>query len=171
MTPRSIVNLFIPSALDWQGNRVALDTRYPFSEAVTLTIEALDRPLAVRLPGWCERPALTVNGEAAAFERRGGYAVLNRRWRKGDRITLNLPMTLRAEPTPDDPDMIAFAHGPVVLAADLGPASEPFDSLPPALVTGDALGRARPVDAAAHRFAVPDARPRGALARSVLRAI
>ncbi|RHW18910.1 glycoside hydrolase family 127 protein [Sphingomonas gilva] len=153
------VNLFIPSALDWQGNRVALDTNYPFSETVTLTVDALDRALAIRLPGWCERPALAVNGEAAEYERRGGYAVIDRAWRKGDRVTLTLPMTLRVEPTPDDPDMIAFAHGPVVLAADLGPASDPFESLPPALVTGDTLGRARAVDAAAHRFAVPDAKP------------
>jgi len=115
--------------------------------------------LAIRLPGWCERPAIAVNGVPARFERRDGYAVIDRAWRKGDRVTLTLPMTLRAEAMPDDPDMIAFLHGPVVLAADLGPAAQPFDQLPPALVSADPLARARAVDAAAHRFAVPDARP------------
>src|SRR3546814_4198677 len=61
---------------------------------------------------------------------RDGYALLRRRWRAGDRITLTLPMTLAVEPTPDDPNVVAYTHGPVVLAADLGPANQPFDALP-----------------------------------------
>ena len=49
------VNLFIPSALDWRGLKLELDTAYPFDETVTLTIaEASDgagrhRPAAAGL--------------------------------------------------------------------------------------------------------------------------
>ena len=153
------LNLFIPSKLDWQGNRVTLDTRYPHADTVTLRVEALDRPLAIRLPGWCARPTLAVNGAPVRFDRRDGYAVIDRPWVAGDRVTLTLPMALRVEATPDDSDTIAFVHGPVVLAADLGPADQPFDRVPPALVSDHPLGRAVAVDAAAHRFTVPDARP------------
>lgn len=125
------VNLFIPSTLDWEGVKLDLDTRYPFGEEVVLTIGALDRALALRLPGWCADPRVTVNGKPAVFERRDGYAVLDRRWRKGDRVALTLPMALRAESTPDDPRMLAYFHGPVVLAADLGPADQAYDGLAP----------------------------------------
>ncbi len=153
------VNLFIPSTLDWEGVKLDLDTRYPFGEEVTLTIGALDRALALRLPGWCADPRVTVNGKPAAFVRRDGYALLDRAWKRGDRIGLTLPMTLRVEPTPDDPRMLAYVHGPVVLAADMGPAEQPFDGLSPALVTADPVAGARPIDAAAHRFILGDAKP------------
>ncbi|TPG20010.1 glycoside hydrolase family 127 protein [Sphingomonas koreensis] len=159
------VNLFIPSTLDWRtrGARLSLATRFPFANTVTLTI---DRPpatpvdIAVRLPGWCAAPSVRLNGAPATFDRRNGYAVLRRRWRTGDRIALTLPMTLRVEPTPDDPDTVAYVHGPVVLAADLGAAADRWDSLPPTLVAADPGAAIVPLDAAAHRFAIPDAKPR-----------
>ena len=153
------VNLFIPSTLDWEGVKVDLDTLYPFAEEVTLTVAALDRALALRLPGWCADPRVTVNGEPATFTRRNGYALIDRPWKRGDKVGLTLPMALRVEPTPDDPRMLAYLHGPVVLAADLGPASVQFDGLPPALVSADPIAAARPIDVAAHRFTLGDTKP------------
>jgi hypothetical protein len=161
---RLYVNLFIPSTLDWRARRLklALDTGFPLSDRVRLTVAAApDEPLpiALRLPGWCDSPSLTLDGRPATFVRDKGYAVLTRRWRAGDRIELHLPMRLRVEPTPDDPRMVAFTHGPVVLAADLGPAERPFDQLPPALITDDAARAPAAVDPARHVFRVDSARP------------
>jgi hypothetical protein len=88
---------------------------------------------------------------------RDGYAVLDRRWQAGDRIRVVLPMQLRAEPTPDDPTMVAFTHGPLVLAADMGAAAEAFDELGPALtVDGPATAALRTADGP-HRFAARSA--------------
>lgn len=153
------LNLFIPSTLAWEGAKLDLDTRFPFDETVTLTVATLDRPLALRLPGWCADPRVTVNGKPAAFTRRDGYAVLDRAWKRGDKVGLTLPMALRVEPTPDDPRMLAYLHGPVVLAADLGPADAQFDGLPPALVSADPVTGVKAVDANAHRFTLADAKP------------
>jgi DUF1680 family protein len=115
-------SLFIPSRLDWRekGVRVSLETDYPFDERVTLRVADPGpyRAIALRLPGWCANPRLAINGKAAPFERRSGYAVVRRRWRRGDSITLTLPMTLRVEPTPDDPTLAAFVHGPRRRAVD-----------------------------------------------------
>jgi DUF1680 family protein len=156
------VNLFIPSTLDWaERGRFELDTFYPFSERVNFRItQGSGEPLsiALRLPGWCEDPMLTLNGQPAAFERRQGCAVLTRRWKSGDNLRLDLPMTLRTEATPDDPRLLAFLHGPLVLAADLGPADVPFDALPPALVSADPARMLQPVDGEPHVF-----RTRGAV--------
>lgn len=158
------VNLFIPAAGEWKerGLKVELDTGYPFSEQVTLRVTKAPRgasAIALRLPGWCDAPALALNGAPQPIDRATGYARLDRRWRAGDTITLTLPMTLRVEPTPDDPRLAAFVHGPVVLAADLGAASAVFDGLAPALVAADMAGALEPVDKAAHVFRMPGAKP------------
>src|SRR3546814_12189161 len=78
-------------------------------------------------------PTIAINDTATPIERRDGYALLRRRWRAGDRITLTLPMTLAVEPTPDDPNVVAYTHGPVVLPAVLGTANHPFAAPPPPL--------------------------------------
>jgi len=158
------VNLFIPSTAEWKarGLKVELETGYPFSEQVTLRITRAPRTataIALRLPGWCDAPSLTLNGTSQPLDRAAGYARLNRRWRTGDSITLTLPMRVRTEATPDDPRMLAYLSGPLVLAADLGPADQPFDGPPPALVVGDTAGALESVNPAEHRFHLPDARP------------
>lgn len=133
------LNLFLPSRLDLPDGDFAidLDTQYPAEDLVRLTIgraPAAEREIALRLPAWCADPLVKVNG--APMGRRGadGYARLKRRWKAGDRVELVLPMRLRAEPTPDDPNLVAFVSGPLVLAADLGPAERPFERAAPALL-------------------------------------
>ncbi|MGK6356772.1 beta-L-arabinofuranosidase domain-containing protein [Sphingomonas sp. DT-207] len=158
------VNLFIPSTAEWKerGMKVALETRYPFGEQVSLQVMQAPRSattIALRLPGWCDAPALRVNGAAVRAEKTEGYVRLTRRWKAGDRIELDLPMQVRVEPTPDDPRTVAYLHGPVVLAADLGPAAEAFDGPVPALVTADPAAALVAENAAEHRFRLADARP------------
>lgn len=153
-----IVNLFIPSRLQWTERQavLALDTRYPFGEDVELSVASLAKPttfaVALRIPAWCKNARIAVNGKAQPLDARDGYAVVRRRWAAGDRISLSLPMALRTEATPDDPSTIALLHGPVVLAADLGPASEPFKGTAPALVANDVLAGFRPVSVAEKHF-------------------
>ena len=137
------VNLFIPSELDWseRGLAVTMDTDMPLEGRVTLTARRAPRmvqALAVRLPGWADGATLTLNGAAATPVVRDGYAVLRRRWRAGDVVKVTLPMALRSEALPDDPSIVAFTHGPLVLAADLGPADAPYDGVGPALVAAGA---------------------------------
>ena len=160
------VNLFIPSAANWraQGLKAAIEGEYPFSERVTLRIDAAPRrslTLALRLPGWSDAPELRLNGNPTAFERRDGYARITRTWTAGDRIELDLPMHVHTEATPDDPNLIAYLHGPLVLAADLGPAEAAFDGPTPALVTADPAGAPVATDAVRHRFRLAGARPEG----------
>jgi hypothetical protein len=48
-------------------------------------------------------------------------------------------MTLATQATPDDPTIVAFTYGPLVLAADMGSEAQPFDSTGPALVSDGAI--------------------------------
>ncbi len=121
------VNLFAASEVDWadKGVRVLQETAFPREDVVTLTVRAA-RPtrfaLRVRVPYWATGAnGATLNGRALeGFASPGGYYVLDRAWRDGDRLAVRLPMGLHAYAMPDDPGLQAFMYGPLVLAGRLG---------------------------------------------------
>ena len=60
---------------------------------------------------------MKLNGTAlAAFASPGSFLSLNRTWKSGDKIELNLPMDLHVEPMPDNDSVQAIMYGPLVLA-------------------------------------------------------
>ena len=95
------VNLFIPSELNSEYFGLRQTTDFPFGQKTTLTVTKGDFTLAVRKPSW-------TNG--------GGCYIYNK-VKAGDVVTIDLPMTLRAEACPDYSDYIAFKYGPILLAA------------------------------------------------------
>lgn len=121
------VHLYIQSqaALTVAGQRVELrqTTRYPWAGDVTLAL-TLPQPahfaLRLRIPGWCRRAAVSVNGVAVDMEGRldRRYLVLARTWQPGDRITLELDMPveqIHAHPdVAQDVNCVALQRGPLV---------------------------------------------------------
>jgi uncharacterized protein len=134
------INLYIPSELTWkeQGATLALRTDYPHAGVVIFEATRLERPrtftMSFRVPGWCEKSDLSINGQGVAARFRGGYLSVRRRWVAGDKVELKLAMKLRAEPTRDDANLIALMYGPMVMAADLGSADDPFEGTAPVLI-------------------------------------
>lgn len=121
------VNLFIASELDWRERdvRVLQETRFPEEEGTTLTVRSAKPArfaLRVRVPYWATRDgAATLNGRPLdGFAAPGGYFVLDRSWRDGDKLAVSLPMALHLHPMPDDPGLQAVMYGPLVLAGKLG---------------------------------------------------
>ncbi|TVQ22674.1 MAG: glycoside hydrolase family 127 protein, partial [Spirochaetaceae bacterium] len=112
----------VSAELEVGGVEIEVAGDYPWDGSITLRVSrAPDAPasIAVRLPGWCDGPALSVNGERvdiAAVQKRG-YALLSRQWRSGDRIALDLPMPVRtvcADPrVKADFGRIAVLRGPL----------------------------------------------------------
>jgi DUF1680 family protein len=127
---RLLVNLFIPSELNWreQGARVTQTTTFPDEPRTTLRMK-LPAPkkftVAVRNPVWVApgQIKLAVNGHVApAKSRPGTYADVTREWKDGDVLSVELPMTLRAEMLPNSTSYVAVFYGPILLAAKLGRA-------------------------------------------------
>lgn len=63
---------------------------------------------------------MQVNGEAVQPVVKDGYAVVERTWKKGDRLHVELPMHLYTMGLPDGSANYSFLYGPVVLGASLG---------------------------------------------------
>jgi hypothetical protein len=146
------VNLFVPSTARFTTADVHLtmETGFPDGDTAAMTLR-LPEPraltLAVRRPHWAgdgfrvrvngqavEQPPLAslragpAGGRNAPNEDTGrdagSYVALARTWRSGDRVELDLPKSLRLEPTPDNGSVAAILWGPLVLAGDMGPRRE-----------------------------------------------
>ena len=121
------VNLFAPSTLNWKerGVRLVQETTFPESSSMTFTVHT-GKPasfaLRIRVPYWAtgENRALLNGKVLEGFAEPGGYYVVHRSWRDGDKLAVDLPMSLHVHPMPDDPTLQAVMYGPLVLAGRLG---------------------------------------------------
>lgn len=119
------VNLFIPSKLNWKEKEVELiqQTRFPEEERTTLIINTRRSKafqLHVRYPSWVKKGEMqiSVNGKKVPVTQQpGSYISINRKWKKGDKVVVELPMEIRAEQLPDHSNYFSFMYGPIVLAA------------------------------------------------------
>ncbi|HTX06595.1 MAG TPA: beta-L-arabinofuranosidase domain-containing protein [Steroidobacteraceae bacterium] len=129
--PRGVyVNLYTPSAGRWRaadGTRLALvqSGDYANDGHVRLDLKASRETrfrLRLRIPGWSQlqggSPSLRVNGRPVPVETQLGFAALERTWKDGDSIDLELPMPVRLVPiNAHHPDVAALVRGPQVLFA------------------------------------------------------
>ncbi|NLU91115.1 glycoside hydrolase family 127 protein [Chitinophaga sp. Ak27] len=136
------VNLFVGDAatIQLKAGKVGIvqQTDYPWNGKDDITINTA-KPTAftlkVRIPGWAEnRPvpgnlyfeednsAVTIpillNGQPLHYTVEKGYAVIKRTWKKGDKVTIDLPMdvkkVLAATPVKDDQYRFALERGPIM---------------------------------------------------------
>ncbi len=103
--------------------RLAQETDYPWQETVSVTVQpdqAGEFTIALRIPGWCKKTHLAVNGKPAdlASITAKGYAYVSRMWEPGDEIQLTLAMPIqriRANPqVRENAGRVALQRGPIV---------------------------------------------------------
>ncbi|MFD8717490.1 beta-L-arabinofuranosidase domain-containing protein [Streptomyces sp. NPDC059629] len=128
---RLLVNLFIPSEVKWAEKNITWrqETALPDASTTVLTVTAgsATHQLLVRIPGWATDARVKLNGRTLARRpASAGWLTLDRTWRTGDRVEVSLPMRTTVEATPDDPDVKAVLHGPVVLAGAYGDTANPW---------------------------------------------
>lgn len=119
------VNLYIASDADIPTTdgpiQIRQETRYPWDGAVRLTLKPRDPrelTLALRIPEWCAGEMIRVNGTAVEAGRRKGYALIQRKWKDGDVVELDLPMPVQrieADPRVEaNRGRVALQRGPVI---------------------------------------------------------
>ena len=117
------VNLFIASVLDWKAKGLTLrqETRYP-GQASTKLLFSCQKPLPlavkVRRPLWATKAfQILVNGQKLEIASTpGSYAQIERTWKDGDTVEVDMPMSLRMEGFKDNPKRAAVMYGPLVMA-------------------------------------------------------
>ena len=121
------VNLFVASVLNWKekGVKIRQETNFPNEEKTQLTVTAgnVHFKMMIRYPYWVADGALkiTVNGKAVAYTAHpSSYVAVERTWKQGDVVAVELPMHNSVVQLPNVPNYIAFMHGPIVLAAKTG---------------------------------------------------
>ncbi len=121
------VNLFIASELSWpeKGLRLRQETSFPEQEGTSLVVRAqqpVRLALNIRVPYWATKGgALKLNGESLpAFSSPCSYLTIDRVWKNGDRVEVNMPMSLHEESLAGDETQRAMMYGPLALAGELG---------------------------------------------------
>jgi uncharacterized protein len=140
------VNLFINSSVSlMMGNKtvgIVQQNNYPWDGALAFNINpsaATAFNLQVRIPGWVNDQAIPsdlykfqsdagakalikVNGQPVEYSLQKGYAVISRTWKKGDMVTVDLPMEIRKvvakDSVKDDIGKVALQRGPVIYCAE-----------------------------------------------------
>ncbi|MHC4508987.1 MAG: glycoside hydrolase family 127 protein, partial [Planctomycetota bacterium] len=140
------VNLFISgeAVIETANNkvRVSQQTQYPWQGTVRIEVEPERSEMFamnVRIPGWAANECvpsdlykfqksmdveigLKVNGRPVSPEVRNGFAHIERRWQKGDKIELSLPMPIRRvianEKVEADRGKVALQRGPIVFCLE-----------------------------------------------------
>ena len=141
------VNLFIANEakieLKDRVVKIQQETQYPWEGSIKISVEPEienDKfSIFLRIPGWTQNqpvpsdlyhfldsndePAtLKVNDEPVSVQLKNGYAEINRKWKNGDVISLQLPMLTRRIVAHDsvkaDRGKVALQRGPIVYCTE-----------------------------------------------------
>lgn len=140
------VNLFVNSnaTINVHGKPVSIvqQNNYPWDGNLKFTVSPKTPDafsLLVRIPGWAnneavpsdlysftatavEKVTIKINGAAVDYPMEKGYAVLKRRWKKGDVVEVNLPMEIKKvvahAKVKDDLGKVAIQRGPLMYCAE-----------------------------------------------------
>lgn len=140
------VNLFVEgnSKIKVDNNEVELvqKTKYPWQGEVEIEVNPAAKEkftMLVRIPGWAKgqpvpsdlyqyvdgaKPEvkISVNGQDAKKKIRGGYAVIEREWKAGDKISIHMDMPVRRvqahKEVKYDEGLLSMERGPIVYALE-----------------------------------------------------
>lgn len=140
------VNLFIAGTADMEVSNkkvsIVQSNNYPWNGALSFAVTPqvpTNFAMHIRIPGWARAEAipsdlyafqnksaskisLKLNGKPVAYKVENGYAVINRQWKKGDNIQLNLPMEVKKvianKALVDDKGKTALQRGPIIYCAE-----------------------------------------------------
>ncbi|WP_153798080.1 beta-L-arabinofuranosidase domain-containing protein [Foetidibacter luteolus] len=104
------------------------ETNYPFEEAVKFTLvegassKPLSFPLHLRIPQWCKKATVKINGQQWQQSGNGRVLKINRAWQNGDVVELQLPMHIYKNTWHEN--SISIERGPLTYALKIGEESK-----------------------------------------------
>ena len=151
------VNLYASSnaSLVLENNNVKIiqETKYPLNGKITVTIspeKESEFTVKFRIPGWSRNEVLPsdlyeyskplenensikINDQEISIEPNNGYYSITKKWKKGEKVTLDFPMKVRKvianEKIEDDKNKMALEYGPIVYAIEEVDNKNNFDAI------------------------------------------
>lgn len=104
--------------------RISEETDYPFGETVSFRFSSgkpVEFPLYLRVPRWCAKPTLKVNGKTVRIAPKPlSFLVLQREWKDGDLVTLELPMRVSVRKWDKNKNAVSVDYGPITFSLRIG---------------------------------------------------
>jgi len=151
------VNLYASSnasvVLENNNVKIIQETKYPLNGKITLTISPEKKSeftVKFRIPGWSRNEVLPsdlyeyskplenensikINDKEIYIESNNGYYSITKKWKKGEKVTLDFPMRVRKviadEKIEDDKNKMALEYGPIVYAIEEVDNKNNFDAI------------------------------------------
>lgn len=132
------VHQYIPSTVKTEFADIRIETDYPWKGDIRISIGKNKSnkawSLSLRIPQWCERAIMRINGKKVTTAKKNDYITTKRIWHEGDVIELEFPMHpgfIAANPRVDSiRSSLAIEYGPMVYCleeADQEPGLNFFD--------------------------------------------
>ncbi len=107
-------------------------TNYPFEESIKLQVTSskpVKFPLYLRIPAWCSKASLIINGEAIeeTIEAQK-YVRIGRVWSNGDNLELKLPMELEVKTWEKNHNSASVYYGPIGFSLKIDEEYKRMDS-------------------------------------------
>src|SRR6218665_1274213 len=102
--------------------KIEENTDYPFEEQIRLNISLSAPaafPLYLRVPGWCSKPVIMVNGRSLPNVKAGSIVSVNRNWNNNDKVVMNFPMEVSLQSQVNNG--VSIERGPLVFALKIDP--------------------------------------------------
>ena len=107
----------IKTTVDGRELSIVEETDYPFRDTISFEVKTskpVKFPLALRIPEWCDGANISVNGKNAELKCNAGtFAVVQRKFHNGDKIILQLPMSVQLQNWFAG-DAVSVQRGPLV---------------------------------------------------------
>ncbi len=143
---RLYVNLFASSTADIIMNnqplQIVQQNNYPWEGNLSFVINTVKVnafKMMIRIPGWAmnnvipsdlyhfsngsvSKPEIKINGVTIDYEIKKGFAVIDRAWKKNDKVEMTLPMDVKKvvchEKVPGNIGKLAMQRGPIMYCAE-----------------------------------------------------
>jgi uncharacterized protein len=107
------------------GIKLVQVSNYPWDAAIGIQVypsNSTEFTLRLRIPTWARSHTVSVNGFEINSEARQGWVSIQRRWDKGDKIELNIPMAIERVTMPprfaDYLNLVALQRGLIVYCVE-----------------------------------------------------